>query len=371
MSEVKRKLASVQKIVALRPIENADKIEVAQVLNWECVVKKGEFQVGHLIVYIEIDSIVPERAEFEFLRERKFRVKTIKLRKQISQGLVVGPSILPSGNYCEDMDVTDILGIKKYDPQAQEEQQIINTSVPKSKVLKYLMNYSIFRYIYLKFNTVDKGWPSWIQKTDEERLAVCAKKITNNFDKIFYVSEKLDGSSGTFFIHKNRKWGFPTWGFGVCSRNIWLKKEDNSNYWKIAKKYDLQNKLKNLKKEIVVQGEIIGPAIQKNKYSLKDIDFYVFNVVENGVKYSPDQMILFCEQLGLKHVPILAQSTVWALVDCKKEDVSQMVQALVKYSNANSALAPVPREGIVMRVVDDPSVSLKVISPEFLLKYEE
>jgi RNA ligase (TIGR02306 family) len=92
-----RKLASIQKIVDIRPIDGADKIEVAQVLGWEVVVaKKDEFKVGDLVIYIEIDSIVPDKSEFDFLRDRKFRVRTIKLRKQVSQGLILPLSILPS-----------------------------------------------------------------------------------------------------------------------------------------------------------------------------------------------------------------------------------------------------------------------------------
>lgn len=120
-----RKLASVQRIIDLRPIEKADAIEVAQVLGWECVVKKNEFKIGDMVVYIEVDSIVPDRSEFEFLRDRKFRVRTIKLRGQVSQGLVLPMSVLPQTKiYAEDEDVTNTLGIKKYDPQGDAERKL-------------------------------------------------------------------------------------------------------------------------------------------------------------------------------------------------------------------------------------------------------
>ena len=115
-----RRLATVRTITEIKPIEKADAIEVAIVDGWECVCKKNEFKVGEKVVYIEIDSIVPDRPEFEFLRDRKFRVKTIKLRGQVSQGLVLPLSILPQNkNYKVDDDVTDILGVIKYDPQAE------------------------------------------------------------------------------------------------------------------------------------------------------------------------------------------------------------------------------------------------------------
>ena len=105
-------LASIQKVIKLTPIEGADKIETATILGWEIVVKKDEYKVGELCSYIQIDTIVPEMPEYEFLRSRKFRVRTIKLRSQISQGLIVP---LPNGNWKEGDDVTEILGVKKFE----------------------------------------------------------------------------------------------------------------------------------------------------------------------------------------------------------------------------------------------------------------
>jgi RNA ligase (TIGR02306 family) len=118
-----RKLASVQKIISIDPIPDADKIEKATILGWEVVVaKKDNFKVGNLAVYIEVDSVLPDCAEFEFLRDRKFRIKTIKLKKQISQGLVLPLSVLPDCHYYkEGEDVTAILKIKKYDPEGDLE----------------------------------------------------------------------------------------------------------------------------------------------------------------------------------------------------------------------------------------------------------
>jgi len=161
-----RKLASVRKIVDIRPIEGADMIEVAVVDGWECVVKKSEgFKIGDLIVYIEIDSIVPDRPEFEFLRDRKFRVRTIKLRKQISQGLVLPLSILPSTKYKEDDDVTTVLGVIKYDPEGDKERKLLTQSADNSKnpFVKFLMRFKWFRKLYIK--PKKGGFPSWIVKT--------------------------------------------------------------------------------------------------------------------------------------------------------------------------------------------------------------
>lgn len=138
-----RHLATIREITTLRPIAGADRIEVAQVDGWECVVQKGEFHTGEHIVYIEVDSIVPERPEFEFLRDRKFRVRTIKLRGQVSQGLVLPLSILPNGAPADlGADVTDVLGIKKYDPEAQQEAQLLTKQPAKPKVIAWTQEVS-------------------------------------------------------------------------------------------------------------------------------------------------------------------------------------------------------------------------------------
>lgn len=167
-----RHLATIREIASLRPIAGADRIEVAQVDGWECVVQKGEFHTGEHIVYIEVDSIVPERPEFEFLRDRKFRVRTIKLRGQVSQGLVLPLSILPNGTPAIlGADVTDALGIKKYDPEAQQEAQLLTKQPqkPQSAIARFLMRFKWYRKLFMKPKRKG-GFPDWIVKTDETRI---------------------------------------------------------------------------------------------------------------------------------------------------------------------------------------------------------
>jgi hypothetical protein len=371
-----RQLATIQKISEIRPIENADKIQLAMMenLGWECVVKKDEFKVGEFIVYVEIDSICPERPEYEFLRETKFRIKTRKFRKQVSMGLILPTSIIPSNvKVVQGLDVTEELGIKKYDPQAQEEEALV---VPKhrSPVMKFLMKNKAFRTVYMKLNSKEKGqWPNWIAHTDEERIQTCAKIFMNNFNKPWYITEKLDGQSATFFTHYEKVWGFKKLAFGVCSRNIWLKTPDNSNYWKIAKKYDLEKKLKACKEEIVVQGEILAPNVQKNKYGVTEPDFYVFNIIRNGKRVGLDEMEMLSIGFGLKTVPIVYNSFMPNLLwNDLKDQTQAVVKHMVDLSVGYSRLVPtVNREGIVVRLVEDPAVSLKVINPDFLLKNGE
>lgn len=356
-----RKLASIRKIVDIRPIDGADRIETCIVDGWEVVCKKNEFKIGELIVYIEIDSILPERPEFEFLRERKFRVKTIKLRKQISQGLVLPLSILPSNRtYKEKDDVTEILGVKKYDPEGEKERQLLTQKADNSKnpIIKFLMRYKWFRKRYIK--PKKGGFPSWIVKTDEERIQnkTAMFDIEKEAGTEFIITEKLDGSSATYYLEKiGRKYYF-----GVCSRNIHLKKPGNSSYWTIAKELDIESVLKNIigkHNRIVLQGEIIGEGIQGNKYKIKGYDFYAFNLIYPDHKASTPEIFYTLQDYGIKTVPILENH--FKL----KDTISEMVE----YAKGKSLLLNRKREGVVMRAVDK-DISFKIINPEFLLKEE-
>lgn len=199
---VDRKLAHIEVIKNLRPIEGADRIEVAEVLGWECVVKKGEFNVGDKIIYVEVDSIMPEKPEFEFLRDRKFRVKTIKLRKQVSQGLVLPISILQQEEsyFSVGHDVTELIGITKYlspselSEQAEIERRIKND---RNKLRKFMMRYSWFRRLFLS-RKKKSGFPYWVSKTDEERIQNIPHVLEQFKDKEVYVTEKIDYQSVTF-----------------------------------------------------------------------------------------------------------------------------------------------------------------------------
>lgn len=229
-----RKLASIVIIEDLQPIESADFIEVAAVKGWKLVVKKNEFVIGDLAVYCEIDSFLPIRKEFEFLRKTSykkmrdvegFRLKTIKLRGQISQGLLIPVSILGDLRYEVGDDVTKQLGIMKYEPP-----------IPASLV------------------GIAKGsFPSFIPKTDEERI----QNLSDQYERLkshrYYITEKLDGSSVTYYLH-NRQ-------FGVCSRNLELVESVENSLWKVAIANGIEEKLRGFGKNMAIQGELIGEGI--------------------------------------------------------------------------------------------------------------
>ena len=367
-----RKLASVRTIAKVEPIPNADAIEKAIVDGWELVIKKDEFKVGDKCVYFEIDSIVPSsNPVFEFLEPRKYRVRTIRLRKQISQGLALRPEDLkldPNTLEVGD-DLTEKLGVKKYDPETKNENLLLaEAAKKKNPIHKYLLRYSWYRKLWVK----KKRWPQWVQKTDEERIQNCPSVLRNHNKALFYETEKLDGQSATFFYVKAPYfWKIKKWLFGVTSRNIWLKTKTRSNYWRIADQYNIHEAMKKYGKELVIQGEIIGGGIQKDKYGLGDnnLDFYVFNVynITTDEHYGRHGIEATCKALDLKMVPVLSQKLL--------KEYGEDVPTIVEHVKGNSVLNKVKREGSVFReimsVTGKRGVSFKVINPNFLLAHDE
>lgn len=357
-----RKLATIRRVSDIRPIDGADRIVVALIDGWECVVKKGEFDVGDKIVYIEVDSIVPERPEFEFLRERKFRVRTIKLMGQISQGLVLPMSILPLGEYEYGDDVTDVIGVVKYDPQVEREKifQEKASKKNKSKFSKFMMRFEWYRKKFV--NKQKSEFPEWIQKTDEARI----QNLPDLFEKEkkretnFTITEKMDGQSATYYLKRLSKRHFE---FGVCSRNIHLVTPDDSPYWTVAKFYKIEKVLKQLIGEndsIILQGEICGTGIQGNKYHIDGYKLFVFNLIFPEHSCATRDIAKLLAPYGIKTVPIL---------DVRK--LPETISDLVEYSKGYSVIRKEQRrEGIVVRN-NKRNVSFKVINPEFLLAENE
>jgi RNA ligase (TIGR02306 family) len=329
-----RKLASIQKIKQLSPIPEAEAIEKALVLGWELVVKKGEFQVGDWCVYCEIDSLLPDKPEFEFLKPRGMRIRTIRLRGQVSQGICFPLSILPSHTPIEEgLDVTDLLGFTKYEPP-----------IPASLA-----------------GQVKGAFPGFIPKTDETRVQVLQELLDKYAGETFYWTEKLDGSSVTYYLRNGE--------FGVCSRNLELLETPENTLWRVARELKIEEKLQSLGGNFALQGELIGEGVQGNKYNLKGQTAYFFNLFDID-KYrflNFEEFQNQIQQLDLQSVPIL--KTDFKLIND--------IPALVEMSKLKSTLnAKVWQEGIVMRPLLEKQdaefgrVSLKVINPEFLLKYE-
>lgn len=331
-----RQLASIQKIISLTPIPNADSIELAKVLGWNVVVKKGEFKVGDLVIYCEIDSILPsDNPSFSFLEKNKYRIRTVKMRGQISQGICFPLSILPNGiGVVEGLDVTDILKITKYEPT-----NIVNSQDAKG------------------------NFPSFIPKTDETRVQNLQRQLNNNKDILCYITEKLDGSSITIYRKDNE--------FGVCSRNIDLK-EGNNKFWNTVNQYNTKENLEKWNNiniysfdlnNIALQGELIGEGIQGNKYNLKGYEIYIFSAfnIKEQKYYDYFDLINICSLLNLNIVPMLIDN----------HSLTNSIDFYLDLSIGKSKLNDkIEREGIVIRNMDGNTISFKAINNNFLLKYE-
>lgn len=347
--EIAKNLATIQQIKSLSPIEGADKIELAKMenLEWQVVVQKGR-QIGELVAYIQIDSMAPEAPWSEFLRDRHFRVRTIRLKKQLSQGLIIPLSEikygLQEGTYTLGSDITTLLGVTKYEKP-----------IPANLRGKIKGNFP--RHL--------------VSVTDEERLQNCSRILEELKDIPVFITVKMDGTSATYINHAPANVeGSETY---VCSRRLSLKapaEGDTPNvYFDMERKYNILEKLK-AKGNYAIQGEICGPGVQGNKAGLAEVGFYLFNVYNiTELRYlNFNEFQQFAQELGLTTVPILEYATL--LNDKSFDDMLKMADGM--YANNT------PREGIVIRPTEERyseymkgRVSFKVVSNVFLEKYKE
>jgi RNA ligase (TIGR02306 family) len=368
-----RKLATVERILDIVPIPGADRISLAKVKGWSCVIaKKDSMKIGDLIVYFEIDSIVPDKPEFDFLKDSKFRIKSRKFKGAVSQGLIMLLSILPSRNWKEGDDVSDTIGVRKYDPEGDAEAKMMEQKekIAKTRLEKYLYSQKWYRKL-LRFLTGEKqkGFPSFLPKSDEERLQnlkddFCEREQNTEWT----VTRKIDGQSLSAILMKNpnrfmRLFGKP-YIFILCSRNLKLGKyTPNNNYWKVAKKYDLENVMTRLignNEWVALQGESLAPGIQKNKYALTDNELYIYNLVYPTGRVDDKTFRPMLEREGLKVVPL--ESYTFKLGATVAESVEK--------AKLKSVLKPDTwEEGLVLRDYSR-GISFKIINPEFLLFWD-
>ncbi len=329
-----RTLASIQKINRLDAIPNATLIETAAVLGWSVVVKKGEFKVGDLCVYVEIDSILPPKPEFSFLEKNKYRIKTVRLRGQVSQGICFPLSILPTGDYSVGQDVTEILGVTKYEPP-----------IPAHLAGKII-----------------GPFPSFIPKTDETRIQSCPQVLDRHQGTEFYVTEKVDGTSMTVFV----KGGV----MNVCSRKLCLVKDAKNTLWQIAESLDLETKLKNSGEKFALQGELIGEGIQKNTLKIRSQKLLVFSVYDfaAGRYLDWEKVKTAVSSWKLEIVPVVSENYY----------LPKTVDEIVAFATKKSVIHPDQwAEGLVFRSKTETydedlgRLSFKVVNPEFLLHYGE
>ncbi len=257
MVATQRKLASVQRVLAIHPIAGADAIEAVQINGWQCVAKKGEFAVGSLGVYFEIDAIPPDLPPYQFLwtpkkeplgsvpRPPKARIRTMRLRGCLSQGLFMPLAIAGvTAEIAEGADVTELLGVGKYE-----------APLPSG------------------MGDARAPFPRRVPKTDEIRVQSLPEVLTELAGHPYVITQKYDGTSATFLVD-------PDDGtFHACGRN-WSILEGDNCYWAVAKAHDLEAKLRGLEGRYALQGEVCGPGIQKNPLGLKQVSLFLFNAYD-------------------------------------------------------------------------------------------
>ena len=337
-----RKLASVQYVHDVSPIKGADRIECIGVLGWRCVAKKGEFKVGDLCVYFEIDSFLPLEERFAFLGSTSlkhsellgdgYRLRTQRFRGQISQGLALPLSVLPAGEWKVGDDVSELLGVRKWEvsQRASSGGTIIGTL------------------------------PAWVPKTDETRVQAEPGLIDEFQGLPYYITTKMDGTSVTMYRMDGR--------FGICGHNYELADDGKCSFWRWAHEHEIEEHLVAAQLDnIVIQGEFCAAGIQGNPLTLKRPAWYVFTVRDAGreERLGLDGTMAVCEKAGLAMVPIEERGD-----DLPYRSVEALLErARGHYENGRT------KEGIVVRPQEPvysptvgASLSMKVINNDYLVK---
>ena len=280
-----RKLASIQRIWKIEPIEGADRIELAYVLGWQCVVNKDQFKPMDLAVYFEIDSFLPIRPEFEFMRSSSyrrtdimgegFRLRTMRFRGQISQGLLLPIEQFPEIPVDVELgrDVSDILDVKKW-----EIEEKATTG-----------------------GTVIGTLPVDVPHTDETRVQAEPDLIEDFAGLEYYISTKMDGSSHSVSLDED--------GFHVTGHNYEYKDDGKSAFYNLVKREDIEDRMRKFYKDnglrvLTIQGELCAPGIQQNRLKLTRPEWYVFTIREDGKRVGLKRMQELCKAMELQMVPV-------------------------------------------------------------------
>ena len=395
-SKGERELAYVARVTEIVPIEGADRVEVAKIQGWTCMVAKGAFQVGDLGVFFEADSKVPEKEPFLFMEKRHYKVKVQKFFK----GTVISDGLLMSfadfgwkdNKYAEGDFLTKELGITyaeaednkrkanstdKYKKMAQRHPKIFQNPIIK-KIYKTNFGKKVLFLFFGKKKDKKGGWPvgrfPGVSKTDQER---CENMTWVLSDKTpFIVTQKCDGTSGTFILERKGKKKFE---FYVCSRNVRMESPaqecfygNNNYYWDAAIKYDIENKMKQYLLThpnitfVCWQGEICGPGIQKNPQSLSELHLFCFHWTDslNG-RIDIREAKKYWDAFNMETVPIVSEEYIMP------DDFEDFKKTADGYYDPSvcEGNTECPREGFVYYKTTEPTFSFKNVSREYLLKH--
>lgn len=347
---ITRKLATIQTVKEVFPIEGADNIVLVTFRsnNWRCVMKKGEADEGLKVVYLEVDSLLPATDErFAFMKPRGYRVKTIRLRGVISQGLALPVTMFADEIPVEAVDgdtdgydLTALLGIEKYEPPVSVQMG----------------------------GDVKGAFPGFVMRSDEERIQNYTESdLARFFSHPLIATVKVDGTSATYYYNDQAG---ETGEFGVCSRNLELRDTEENIYWRMARKYDLENRMRKLGYSFAVQGEIVGPGIQKNRAHFDEVMLLVFTIqdLEGHRRLTADEMMKVINDLN----SLSTANPLQMVPEVGRYDAGTFTtyDELLALSAGDNVVNQYIREGIVVRAVDDDTISFKVINPAYLLRYE-
>lgn len=356
-----RKLASVVTIATSEHIPDADSLDVVTMTGkgWRVVTSRGEFAPGDLAVYFEIDSALPPDDErYGFLHERclkswrnkhgkvmrqAVRIRTVRLRGVISQGLVMPLAKFPelAGAAVGD-DVTEALRVGHYDELAEEMAAALDTRMRPGSGRR------------------SGNFPFYVPKTDEERIQNLADWPDTLKGVLWEVTEKADGSSATYVWSPSNS---PEEPFLVCSRNFRLKRDEGSAWWAMADKYGIEERLRELGRELAIQGELVGPGVNGNRDLRTEYDLLVFRVWDiTNQRYLPtDERFELCGRLGLRHVKVISPAMDVFTELPTVDDVLRFAEGVTDRGNE--------REGLVFKEVGTPYPrSFKAVSNRYLLK---
>ena len=343
-----RKLASIQRVAAIEPIDGADKIELARIEGWQCVVQKGQFHPGDLGVYFEIDSFLPISPGFGFLAKSclvhspilgdGYRLRTMKMRGVLSQGLLMPLYSFPaiSGGAVGD-DVTEALGVREW-----------TTPIPAELAGEFI-----------------GPRPSIIPYSDETRVQVGGEALINEFDGLkYYITTKMDGSSHGICVDKN--------GIFHASSHRMELKDNGRGFWKFIHERHLDKKLIDLRnamgyETIAAVGEYCGPGIQGNRIGLDHPQWYIFTVEIDGKRVSLPWMELVADAINQRMVPVEERGESFNRIYPSVDAV--LARADGEYSEGRR------KEGIVIRPIEPVMsniiggyLSMKAVSNKYLLK---
>ena len=376
-----RELAYIVKVLETKDIEGYDKVHYTRVLEWWCVAPK-DIKLGDLVVYFEIDSKLPANdARFAFMEKRKYLVKTQKLCKTVSQGLILPLSDFPELKGCKEGDfVTDKLHVEKYDPEPINEgsvkqkvsdfQRAMNSHkrLFNNPIVRLAMKFKFARWLLAKLFVPKKDkckWPEWLPKTGSERIQNLPGLLGSSTKYI--ITEKVDGCSTSFILTENDK-------YMVGSHNVIKNPEkdsDGGNFYKTniwaesGANYNIESVLRSLKKDlklktVAIQGETYGDGIQKRNYSLKNKHgFVVFHIWFDGVRIPIKDMIAICDKYNIPHVHVYNYE--YSIPDTVEQIIDDV-------DNSKSNIDGCDIEGFVF-YSQDGQQNFKCVSPNFLMKY--